>query len=191
MQHVKAVGLMNREEENPRLKNPILPRCVESSLSGPVPQNTCGSCWLGTAQQFYLNMRGEGGSRVTSKSKGHTYTNQRPGHYLTHEHSHITRVVAAMDTCFDLTGAHQYGIAVDQWPRRTRVFFFVSRRAYMQSAMPSHRFNNKEHILYITCPRGCVNKHVKSRRGNEPRHPLHKYVTGQARQRAKQHKRTS
>ena len=124
MQHVKAVGLMNREEENPRLKNPILPRCVESSLSGPVPQNTCGSCWLGTAQQFYLNMRGEGGSRVTSKSKGHTYTNQRPGHYLTHEHSHITRVVAAMDTCFDLTGAHQYGIAVDQWPRRTRVFFF-------------------------------------------------------------------
>ena len=68
-------------------------------------------------------MRGEGGSRVNSKSKGHTYTNPRPGHYLTHAHSHITRVVAGMDTCFDLTGAHQHGIAVGQWPRKTRVFF--------------------------------------------------------------------
>ena len=29
-----------------------------------------------------------------------------------HEHSHITRAVAAMDSCFALIGAHQHGIAV-------------------------------------------------------------------------------
>ena len=33
-------------------------------------------------------------------------------HYLTHAHSHITRAVAVMDSCFALIGAHQYGIAV-------------------------------------------------------------------------------
>ena len=47
-------------------------------------------------------------------SEGHTYTNPRPAHYLTHAHSHITRAVAAMDSCFTLTGAHQRGIAVCQ-----------------------------------------------------------------------------
>ena len=40
------------------------------------------------------------------------YTNPRPGQYLTHAHSHITPAVAAMDSCFTLTGAHQHGIAV-------------------------------------------------------------------------------
>ena len=32
--------------------------------------------------------------------------------YLTHAHNHITRAVAAMDSCFALVGAHQHGIAV-------------------------------------------------------------------------------
>ena len=41
----------------------------------------------------------------------HTYTNPRPGQYLTHAHSHITLAVAAMDSCFALIGAHQHGIA--------------------------------------------------------------------------------
>ena len=41
----------------------------------------------------------------------HTYTNPRPGQYLAHAHSHITRAVAAMDSCFAFIGAHQYGIA--------------------------------------------------------------------------------
>ena len=45
-------------------------------------------------------------------SKGQTYINPRPGHYLTHVHSHIKRAVAAMDSCFALTGAYQHGIAV-------------------------------------------------------------------------------
>ena len=45
-------------------------------------------------------------------SKGHTYTNSRPGQYLTRAHSHITRAVAAMDSCFAFIGAHQHDIAV-------------------------------------------------------------------------------
>ena len=32
--------------------------------------------------------------------------------YVTHAHSHITRAVAVMESCFALIGAHQYGIAV-------------------------------------------------------------------------------
>ena len=53
-QRAKAVGLKNGE--NPCLKNLLLPRRVQSSQSS----------WLGAAQRFYCNMRGEGGSRVTN-----------------------------------------------------------------------------------------------------------------------------
>ena len=53
---------------------------------------TRGSCWLGTAQQFHHDMRGEGGSqKPVNQSKGHTYTNPRPRYYLMHVHSHIMR----------------------------------------------------------------------------------------------------
>ena len=34
------------------------------------------------------------------------------GQYLMHAHSYITWVVAAMDSCFALIGAHQHGVAV-------------------------------------------------------------------------------
>ena len=47
-------------------------------------------------------------------SKGHTYTNPQPSHYLTYVYSHITRAVTAMGSCFTLTGAHQHGIAIGQ-----------------------------------------------------------------------------
>ena len=43
---------------------------------------------------------------------GHAYTNPRPSQHLTHAHSHITRAVAVMDSCFALIKAHQHGIAV-------------------------------------------------------------------------------
>ena len=48
-------------------------------------------------------------------SKGHTYTNPRPSHYLTYVHSHITQAMTAMGSCFTLTGAHQHGIAIGRW----------------------------------------------------------------------------
>ena len=48
------------------------------------PHNTCGSCWLGTAQQFYLDMREEGGSQVTSKLKQGTHILQPTAWPLPH-----------------------------------------------------------------------------------------------------------
>ena len=51
-------------------------------------------------------------------------TTPRYGQYLTHAHSHITRAVAAMDSCFVLVRTHQHGMArrkgltEDHRPRR-------------------------------------------------------------------------
>ena len=146
-------------------KTPYCRRECKAVYEAPAPHDTCRSCWLGTAQQFYHDMRGEGGSRVTSKLKQGAHIHQptaidhsrkyhnipqyslfvspkfcisivfsfswelkRPQeklktmlmqnfgmtrkeyygmlwyflevNYLTHAHSHITRAVAAMDSCF-------------------------------------------------------------------------------------------
>ena len=56
--------------KNPRLrKTPYCRGECNAVHQVPAPHNTCGSCWLGTAQQFHHDMRGEGGSQVTSKLK--------------------------------------------------------------------------------------------------------------------------
>ena len=67
-----------------------------------------------------------------NESKGHTYTNPRLSHYLTHAHSHIMQAVAAMDSSVAHTGTHQHGIAVGQWPRKTLV-----QRPFPAEASPS------------------------------------------------------
>ena len=48
----------------------------------------------------------------------HSNTNPRSGQYLMHKHSHITRAVAAKDSCFSLVSPHQHGLAVS----RSRAF---------------------------------------------------------------------
>ena len=48
----------------------------------------------------------------------HTYTNPRPGLYLTQAHKHITRAVTAIDSCFDVIRAHQHGIAIKPYPSK-------------------------------------------------------------------------
>ena len=51
----------------------------------PATHNTFGSCWLGTAQQFYHDMRRGGGSRVTSKLKQKwAHIHQHPAWQLPH-----------------------------------------------------------------------------------------------------------
>ena len=110
-----AVGVMNRE--NPCLQNPYRRGECKAVYQVLAPHNTCGSCWLGTVQQFYHDMRGEGGSRVTSKLKQGAHIHQPTALPLPHAHawdSHITRAVEAMDSCFALTGAHHHGIAIGQ-----------------------------------------------------------------------------
>ena len=44
----------------------------------------------------------------------HSNANPQSGQYLTHVHSHITRAVAAMDSCFTLVRPCQHSIAVKQ-----------------------------------------------------------------------------
>ena len=76
--------------------------------SGVFTWHQVNSCAGASSLRFPLEAHGSN----TNLSKGQTYTNPRPGQYLTHTHSHVTRAVAAMDRCFALIGAHQHGIAV-------------------------------------------------------------------------------
>ena len=81
---------------------------------GAKQSNTCASWWLGTARQFSHSMHWEGGSALiadrcvsklcenNNKASDTLNTNPRSGQYLTHAHNHITRAVAAMDSCFGL-----------------------------------------------------------------------------------------
>ena len=54
------------------------------------------------------------------KTEAHVST-PRSGQYLTYAHNHITRAVAAMDSCFALTGAHQHSTVVESMDGRSRV----------------------------------------------------------------------
>ena len=58
---------------------------------------------------------GQGGaSNVTftqfKRNGSHDTTVYTTGQYLTHGHSHITRALAALNSCFGLVGPHQHGI---------------------------------------------------------------------------------
>ena len=85
--------------------------------------NDCSCCWLedesfkwGWGFDYTIVKRYFPAHPLWDKFKARgtytVYTNLRPGQYLTHAHSHITRAVAVMDSCFALIGAHQHGIAV-------------------------------------------------------------------------------
>jgi len=67
----------------------------------PAPHNTCGSCWLGTAQQFYHDMRGEGGSQVTSKLKQVEHIHQPTAWPL----PHACRLIENFDCNFGFLSA--------------------------------------------------------------------------------------
>ena len=68
-QRGKAVGLMNGE--NPRLKKPLTAEVTaKQSIKRQLHTTHMGAvCWEPYSMQFYRDMRGEGGSRVTSKLK--------------------------------------------------------------------------------------------------------------------------
>ena len=111
--HDKAVALMNGE--NQRLKNPLLPRWVQSCLSST--SSTRHMFWLGTAQQFYHDMRGEGGSRVTSKLKQSAHMHQSTAWPLPHACAQSYHADSgSYEQLF-----HQHGIAVGHWKGKTRV----------------------------------------------------------------------
>ena len=78
----KAVGLMNGVKL--RLNTPYCRVECKAVYQAPAPRNICGSCWLGSAQQFYYNIRGEGGSWVTSKVKQGAHIHQLTAWPLPH-----------------------------------------------------------------------------------------------------------
>ena len=61
-------------------------------------------------------------SNVKTTTKAIDTLEHRPwsAQYLAHEHSHITRTVATMDSRFGLVGPHQHGIAVSCTARRVQ-----------------------------------------------------------------------
>ena len=92
--------------------------------------------------------------------QGHTYTNPRPGQYLTHAHSHIARAVAAMDSCLALIRAHLHGITVGSMngenPR-------VSKTLYSRGEC-KHCFKRQLHTTHVGTVR------AESRTAVLPRH---------------------
>ena len=79
-EHGKAVGLINE-----RFSKTLYCRGeCKAVYRAPATHNTFGSCWLGTAQQFYHDIRGEGRSRVTSKLKQWAHIHQHPAWQLPH-----------------------------------------------------------------------------------------------------------
>ena len=65
-------------------KTPYYQSDCKAVYQAPAPHNTCGSCWLGTAQQFYHDMGGEGGSWLTSKLKQGAHIHQPIAWLLPH-----------------------------------------------------------------------------------------------------------
>ena len=65
-------------------KTPYYRSECNAVYQAPAPHNTWGSCWLGTAQQFYHDMGGEGGSWLTSKLKQGAHIHQPTAWLLPH-----------------------------------------------------------------------------------------------------------
>ena len=76
----------------------------------------CGNVIYG----FFFDVAGISWDKLNSKWR--KYTNPRSGQNLTHAHSHITRAVGAIDSCFTLIKAHQHGMAVGPMNKQSRVF---------------------------------------------------------------------
>ena len=133
---------------NPRIKNPWLPRWVQSSLS-----SARGSCWLGIAQQFYHDMGGESGSRVTSKLKQGAHMHQptvwsspnacaQPDHEGSDSHGQLFRPYlgsSAWHTRRPVTGENPCTFCYYYY---YYYFYFVFWRSKGCGAMPQQREQN-------------------------------------------------
>ena len=71
-------------------------------------------------------------------------TTPRYGQYLTHAHSHISRAVAAMDSCFVLIRTHQHGIARRKGPTEDH-----RPRRLLPRRVQKHSFKRQLHRLNL------------------------------------------
>ena len=81
------------------------------------------------------------------KQVTHSDTNPWPGPYLMHAHSHITRAVSAMDSCFGLVRPHQHDIAI--WHRTTRRPCYAPFTAEMGVKHPFKRQLHSTHVVAV------------------------------------------
>ena len=105
----------------------------------------------------------------------------------TGELPYITRAKAAMDGYLAVIRAHQYGVAVESMNGRTCGFFCFE--ATVRSEVQSHvtrltsRTPTQDHCTVqhqaIRYNLTYLRMGAQNLRGNEPRHPLQKYMTGQ------------
>jgi len=75
----------------------------------------------------------------------------RYGQYLTHAHSHITRAVAAMDSCFVLVKTHQHGIAPGRELnkiQRTAATTFTMWSCRLKELVLCTRLGSKRQMVY-------------------------------------------
>ena len=75
----------------------------------------------------------------------HSNTNPQPGQYLTHAHSHITRALAAMDSCFGLVIPHQQGSAVGAKSGGQPAY----HRPFTTEAGVKHSFKRQLHSTHV------------------------------------------
>ena len=139
----------------------------------------CGNAIYG----FFFDVAGISWDKLNSKWR--TYTNPRSGQYLTHAHSHITRAVEDIDSCFTLIKAHQHGMAVGPMNEQSRVFCCcccccfeagVHKGVQCCAAHQHTKHRHKTTTLYfVNCTlhlaSGWAHEHAKYRQGNEPRWP--------------------
>ena len=137
----------------------------------------CGNVIYG----FFFDVAGISWDKLNSKWR--KYTNPRSGQYLTHAHSHITRAVEAIDSCFTLIKAHQHGMAVGPMNEQSRVFCCcccfeagVHKGVQCCAAHQHTKHRHKTATLYfVNCTlhlaSGWVHEHAKYRQGNDPRPP--------------------
>ena len=62
---IKKIRRVHERAKSPSIKDPLLPRRVQSTPVSASSTQHPGSCWLGTARHFSHDMRGKGGSGVT------------------------------------------------------------------------------------------------------------------------------
>ena len=107
-----TVGLMNGE--NPCLKNPYCGGECKAVYQAPALHDTSWSCWLGTAQQFHHDMHGEGGSRITSKSKQGAHIHQPTSSCITfNAYIYSTCIFSFFLNHASSTVEHVWGIIVN------------------------------------------------------------------------------
>ena len=85
-------------------------------------------------------------TRLNSASK-HTLPSPQYGQYLTHAYSHITRAVAAMDSCFAIIRLHQHTVELVMCAYWPYLLFLYKKKAFNWRVLTSHFLGPRSRIF--------------------------------------------